>query len=467
MITQGRVLAQLHIIIMATVATTKGKRKERKLSFDSSSSAKKSRTISFDYLTCSLKSCVSKPINPTTEGHVEIQAGLPDGDISSFLGSSTVSWTRSGDAVFHKNCWKELAKSSRVRKSKNATIKLSEVEKSLIKEAVKTPEWYDSYETLQREASRIAGLLRNSKHCVAFTGAGISTSAGIGDYRGKGGKWTEMDREVLTAKVADELVNPTDESSGKEEDEDGVPYEQLRPTYTHEALVKLMEMGLLKHITSQNGDGLHGLSGISPSSLSELHGNVFLELCEKCGHRYYRLYYVMDDEASQYFEEVGDDGRSQIKKPKHASKCGQCGLNHRTGRKCEQKDCSGSLKDSIINFGDNLEESILNTAEENAAKTDLCLSLGSTMQVTPACELITKGQKPLRLVIVNRQKTDFDDFCYDKDESGKQLGSRVFGNCDQLMQEVMAILLSEEERRAWEGGREDRMKQYDSFRKQV
>ena len=34
-------------------------------------------------------------------------------------------------------------------------------------------------------AKRAADSIRKSTHCVAFTGAGISTSSGIGDYRGK------------------------------------------------------------------------------------------------------------------------------------------------------------------------------------------------------------------------------------------------------------------------------------------
>lgn len=101
-----------------------------------------------------------------------------------------------------------------------------------------------------------------------------------------------------------------DKSSDNDNDEedsvnDGVPYEQLRPTYTHEALCKLVQLGLVKYVISQNGDaGLHGLSGIPAKNLSELHGNAFIEKCEKCGTRYERPFYVLDDHASLYFEEL-------------------------------------------------------------------------------------------------------------------------------------------------------------------
>ena len=78
-------------------------------------------------------------------------------------------------------------------------------------------------------------------------------------------------------------------------------------------------------------------SGIPQDKISELHGNVFLEICEKCGARYERPFYVMDDHASLYFEELADNGETDIIKPKHAKECKKCGLCHRTGRRCEKK----------------------------------------------------------------------------------------------------------------------------------
>ena len=412
-------------------------------------------------LTCCLKSC-REIINSYDSERVEVKVGkLEKSNLHEFLSGCVVEWNpRSGEAQFHGECWAGLEKSAKVRNHRSDLVQgISKAEKTLVKDAAKTAEWHDSDVVVNREAAAIAGLLKHSTYCVAFTGAGISTSAGIGDYRGKDGKWTEMDRTHTQEKAH--------ENDQEIQEDKGVPYESLRPTYTHEALVKLMEMGFLKHVISQNGDGLHGLSGIPPENLSELHGNVFVEVCENCGHRYYRPYYVMNDTASQYYEEIEDFGRSSIQKLKHARKCDLCGLSHRTGRYCEQAGCKGHLKDSIINFGDNLEDPILSNAEMHAKKADLCLSLGTTMQVTPACELVEMGQKPLRLVIVNRQKTNLDHIacrCLPPPENHTKLGSRVHGDTDCLMQALMQHMMSESELLTWEGGRVHRMKQFDCMR---
>ena len=66
------------------------------------------------------------------------------------------------------------------------------------------------------------------------------------------------------------------------------------------------------------------------------------------------------------------------------------------------QDCDGFLMNTIINFGDSLEKRVLSGAEEVAKKNDVCLCLGSTLRVTPACDLVEMGQEPVRLVICNR-----------------------------------------------------------------
>ena len=44
-------------------------------------------------------------------------------------------------------------------------------------------EYFDSDEELDRKIQLLADKIKSSKHFVAFTGAGISTSTGIADYR--------------------------------------------------------------------------------------------------------------------------------------------------------------------------------------------------------------------------------------------------------------------------------------------
>lgn len=57
---------------------------------------------------------------------------------------------------------------------------------------------------------------------------------------------------------------------------------------------------------------------------------------------------------------------------------------------------------TIINFGDYLESDVLDGAEKHAEQSDLVLALGTTLQVSPANDLVESGQDPTRLVICNR-----------------------------------------------------------------
>jgi NAD-dependent SIR2 family protein deacetylase len=78
---------------------------------------------------------------------------------------------------------------------------------------------------------------------------------------------------------------------------------------------------------------------------------------------------------------------------------------HKTGRKCDNIKCKGDLADTIINFGENLNETILNLGYAHGYEADLMLCLGSSMRVTPAAEMAeitaTRPVNPGKIVIVN------------------------------------------------------------------
>lgn len=83
-----------------------------------------------------------------------------------------------------------------------------------------------------------------------------------------------------------DFVSPGD-NAGKAKGK-GHVLEKLRPTYTHEAIVKLFEMGLIKYVISQNTDGMHRYEKYPSYSEKPLvlyliinmysHANVIIEL---------------------------------------------------------------------------------------------------------------------------------------------------------------------------------------------
>jgi hypothetical protein len=88
------------------------------------------------------------------------------------------------------------------------------------------------------------------------------------------------------------------------------------------ALTALVEAGYISHVATQNVDGLHRRAGCPLDKLSELHGNVCLEVCQACG-----LEYLRDDDV------------------------GGVGLKA-TGNICD--GCGGALHDFVLDWDDAL-----------------------------------------------------------------------------------------------------------------
>lgn len=51
-------------------------------------------------------------------------------------------------------------------------------------------EYVEDDEVLNKKIDQLADLVSRARYVVFFTGAGVSTSAGVPDYRGPNGAWT-------------------------------------------------------------------------------------------------------------------------------------------------------------------------------------------------------------------------------------------------------------------------------------
>mmetsp|Transcript_52433 Transcript_52433/g.60235 ORF Transcript_52433/g.60235 Transcript_52433/m.60235 type:complete len:400 (+) Transcript_52433:50-1249(+) len=235
-------------------------------------------------------------------------------------------------------------------------------------------EYFDTPEELDLKVTQLAEWIKESKHFVAFTGAGISTSAGIPDFR------SGVNTVLKTGPGAWEKA-----ATGKSiKPKVKVAMSQALPTPSHMALCALEKAGYLKFLISQNVDGLHRKSGFPVDKMAEVHGNTNLEICKskKCGRQYMRDFRVRNA------QKVHD---------------------HQTGRKCES--CGGMLYDTIINFGENLPEKELENGFNHSQEADLCLVLGSSLRVTPAADMpYETAKRNGRLVIVNLQATPLDNY---------------------------------------------------------
>ncbi|XP_050036457.1 NAD-dependent protein deacetylase Sirt6-like [Dermacentor andersoni] len=226
------------------------------------------------------------------------------------------------------------------------------------------PEHFDEPSLLEDKIARLADWMQASKHIVVITGAGISTSAGIPDFRGPRGVWT------LEQQGEKPQVN--------------ISFDDAVPTSTHMALVELARSSHLKFLVSQNVDGLHLKSGFPMDILTDLHGNMFLDRCNQCGRQFVR---------TTATKSVGQ-------KPTGES----CPVPKKNGRLCR-----GHLHDSILDWEHELPEDGIEAADLHCRAADLILCLGSTLQIVPCGALPLLAKKTGgKIVICNLQPTKID-----------------------------------------------------------
>ncbi len=227
---------------------------------------------------------------------------------------------------------------------------------------------------------KLVDKLKKAKHCVVFTGAGSSTLAGIRDFRGKDGLYTEYDAEKMFH-IDYFKNNPRYFYNHARK----LFYEldKIEPCIVHTEVARLENLGIIKRIITQNIDMLHQKAG--SQNVIELHGSPYIHSCLSCGKQF---------------------SFSQIKEIVDRDEVPYCDT------------CGGLIKPNAVFFGEQLPIDAIQDATNESKAADLMLILGSTLVVQPAASMpLYTIQCGGEIVIVNNQPTPLDHHAVLKYES--------------------------------------------------
>ncbi len=227
---------------------------------------------------------------------------------------------------------------------------------------------------MDSDLQELAGLIEAANRAVVFTGAGISTESGIPDFRSPNGIWSKTTPIYFDEYVRSEEARAEAWRRKFEIDLDMIGAE---PNRGHRAVAKLVRIGKVTSVITQNIDGLHQESGVPDENMIELHGNGTYATCLTCASRY---------ELEPIKLAFTADGTLPT--------CNFCG---------------GIVKTATISFGQAMPEAEMERAQEETLACDLFIVAGSSLVVYPAAGFpIMAKQNGAKLVIINRDPTDQD-----------------------------------------------------------
>lgn len=226
------------------------------------------------------------------------------------------------------------------------------------------------HEAIDAAAQECAGLIAQAQSIAALTGAGISTSAGIPDFRGPQGLYVTRRYDPET--VFDIHYFYQDPKPFFDFARDFISLEEkLSPTFAHQFLVQLESQGKLKGIITQNIDALHQKAG--SKNVMEMHGGFWRNYCLGCAQEY--SYEQMKDKL--FREEIP---------------------------RCDSCKGHDVIKPDVVFFGENVK--YYNESMRLAEEADLFLVIGTSCVVQPAASIpyYTQG----KVVVINKGEVSLD-----------------------------------------------------------
>jgi len=217
-----------------------------------------------------------------------------------------------------------------------------------------------------------------TKKVNVMCGAGISTSAGVPDFRSpSAGIYFKLKKYNLPYPEA------IFESSYFKKNpapfysliRDLYP-DKLVPTTTHKFLKVLDNHGLLNRVYTQNVDALEHMVNLRPEKVIEAHGTFQTNTCLKCGRK----------NDLRWFKDRLDSGSGDDVVT------------------CDKADCSGVIKPDLVLFGDNLPARYFSSIPGDFRDCDLLIILGTSLTVYPFASLILEGPGTMDRLFINLTK---------------------------------------------------------------
>lgn len=245
----------------------------------------------------------------------------------------------------------------------------------------------------------VVQLLRTSKRIIVLTGAGVSVSCGIPDFRSRDGVYARL------AKDFPDLPDPQAMFDIHYFRKDPRPFfkfareiypGQFKPSPSHRFIKLLEAHNKLLRNYSQNIDTLEQIAGIE--GVIQCHGSFATATCTRCGHK-------VDASA------IKDDVFQQT-----IPACPVC---------VSDSEELAVMKPDIVFFGEGLPEEFHSTMAKDKDECDLLIVIGSSLKVRPVALIPNSIPGHVPQVLINREPLRHLNFDVE-----------LLGDCDGIINEL-------------------------------
>ena len=288
-----------------------------------------------------------------------------------------------------------------------------------------------------RSIDDAAKLLNESSKIIVITGAGVSTSLGIPDFRSKHtGFYSKLREQGFEEPEEVFDIHRFDEDPSVFYNLAGEIVPDLKKwTPTHQFIHLIQEKGKLLTNYTQNIDNIESNAGIQPDKLIQCHGSWATATCRKCGYRV---------EGHEIFEDVHAKRVAQCKQCVERLKLAPKTMKRKRSSNGSKKRRVGShieddsdddsydipqpgvMKPDITFFGEPLPSKFFTRLrDEDRTKVDLVIVIGTSMKVAPVSEIPRALPPSVPQIYISRDPIHHIEF-----------DINLIGDCDTVVHEL-------------------------------